>query len=135
MSKSYIKEEINVKKAAEDYHNGRFPSIRAAAAHYDAKYGRVKRRVRGIPSRSKRDVDLGALSHIQEATLEYWGRLLDQMGKRLTLQMLRSSTNFLRYRAWEEAGKEGDPPTPIGEHWAYHYLERHPNAYKRKEKP
>lgn len=135
MISDYLKAETDVKKAANAYLNKEFPSIRAAAAAYAPNhYSRVKRRVKGIGSRSDRDVTNARLSEEQERAIRIWLSHLDKLRTRSTLKLLAASANLLLRRQWLAEGGDGDGPEPIGEHWPSRFIKRNPQYKLRLDK-
>ncbi|EED12051.1 conserved hypothetical protein [Talaromyces stipitatus ATCC 10500] len=130
--KEYKKEEEQIAKAVSAYQSGQNQNISRLAREFGVSRHRLSRRVKGIPSRSKRAPTNRLLSLDQEKALFLWIEYLDNIGAPPTNQQIEQSANFLLREDFTGPGE----PRGVGKTWVDRFLTRLPEGYQRiKQKP
>ncbi len=96
--KSTLDYKTRVAAAAQAYNLGQFSLIRAAARKFDVSYDTVTARLNGRPPRTAKTPNNKALNPIQEDTLLYWLKFLDNHGFPATKSMVVAYANEIRRR-------------------------------------
>lgn len=112
----YRDEETRVLQACDAYANGAFSSRQKAADHFGVPYGRVKRRMKGINSRSTRPATNRRLTDFEEKGLILWMKEREQLGVRVGVGELQNEA--LRVIGRRTLRIDTELPKPLGEHWA-----------------
>jgi hypothetical protein len=95
---STINYEKRIEEAAQAYNTRQFSSIRAAAREFDVDHTTLTNRLQGKPPRTAKIPTNKALNPIQEDTLLYWIKFLDNAGFPPTKSMVVSYANEIRKR-------------------------------------
>ena len=90
--------EQRVAKAVEAYRSGQFSSIRAAALEFDVVRRTVSNRLKGMPPLTAKKPTNKGLNPIQEDTLLWWIKWLDDTGFSPTKPMVVRYANEIRMR-------------------------------------
>jgi hypothetical protein len=90
--------ERRVAEAAQAFNLGQFRSIAAAARKFGVERKTVLTRLNSVPPRTAKTPNNKALNPIQEDTLLYWIKFLDNSGFLSTKSMVVSYANEIRRR-------------------------------------
>ena len=95
MSDTYEASKLCVEDAIEAFHNGDFPSAAAAAKAYDLQPRCLQRRLKGVASRSTRQLTSTAVGPAQEQTVYEYIEDLDKIDMPSTIGMLKGAREYL----------------------------------------
>lgn len=110
--------------ALKDLADGRFPSVRAAAAAYNLDSTNLGRRRRGQPNRAQAREEQQILSSIQEGLLVRWILEAEQAGHAFNHAQLRDMASIIS----QASGGDGK----IGKNWVPRFLQRHPEVKTKR---
>ena len=96
--KSTLDYERRVTEAVQAYRSGQFSSIRAAALEFDVIPNTVLNQLKGMPALTAKKPTNKGLNLIQEDTLLYWIKFLDDTGFSPTKPMVIAYANEIRMR-------------------------------------
>ncbi|EED15974.1 conserved hypothetical protein [Talaromyces stipitatus ATCC 10500] len=120
--KEYKKEEEQIAKAVSAYQSGQNQNISKLAREFGVSRHRLSRRVKGIPSRSKRAPTDRQLSLDQEKALFLCIEYLDNIGAPPTNQQIEQSADFLLRKDFTSPGE----PRGVRKTWVDRFLTRLP---------
>ena len=104
-----------------------YPTIAAAARNFDVPTRTLQRRINGIGPWSSRSPTNKALSEAQEQAICEYIERLDSWEMSARPQMIERAANYL-------LSLDGLDRV-VGPHWTRRFLDRHPEYFKRKQKP
>ena len=129
MSSNYKEEEARILEAVEAFRTKKNASAASLAREFGVSVDRLRRRIRGVPSRSTRPKVTGPLSKEQEQALQKWIENLDEMGVPPTAETIRNCANSMIHRSDPDA-------RGVGKNWPYNFIQWLGPEYKRvKQKP
>lgn len=130
MSQAYIDAELRVSQAVDSFNRGEFTVIAKAARQYNADYDKVKRRLKGIGSKSERDATNMNLTYAEEHGICHWMIRSEQIRQRVTREMLEYEANTIL------ATRPRPPntlPQRVGDKWCRRFIKRYPKFTLSKE--
>ena len=127
-----VEVEERISNARENYFDGNFASLRAAATKHHVPYFHLYARQHSRPSKVGRPGPNKRLNPEQEASLRLYIRRYDEIGY--------SAMPFMVYNAatciLEESRVDSTIPIrPLGRNWVLHFLAANPNIEKCIQKP
>jgi hypothetical protein len=132
VSASYYYVEERIDEALEAFSNGEYASLAAAARAFNLTPRQVQRRHKGGDSRSTRPSTNRRLTADQEVALCAYIENAGRMGLSPTIAQVEKSANFLLRKAHNDPST---PPPLVGQHWMKRFQRRHPEIFKRKQRP
>ena len=96
--KTTVEAERRVEGAAQDFREGKYRSIRAAAAAHAVSYSTLHGRLNGAQPKTAKIPTNKALNKVQEDVLLRWIRFLDNHGFSPTKRMVVAFANEIRQR-------------------------------------
>jgi hypothetical protein len=119
-SRNLIKQEGRVLLAIQAIQKQEIISVREAASHFTVPEATLRRRLRGIPSRSETRANGLKLDAIKEESLLKWILSMDLRGLAPRHATVREMANFLLAR------RGSTPVLSVGANWVTKFVKRHP---------
>ena len=132
MSGMYWEQEEQIIKALNALRNEGYSSVRAAALAFGITPRTLLRRSKGSASKSTRPPTGRTLTEEQERALCEYIERLDRCELSAKLPMVEKAANYLLCQAHCDPQI---PPPMVGSTWVSRFLARHPQYFKRKQKP
>jgi hypothetical protein len=118
----YREQEKRVLQAVDAFSHQKFPTIKAAAEHFNAPYNRVKYRLKGGNSRSTRQPTNRLLTDEEERGIITWMKEREDLGCRVSLPELKREA--IRVRVARLNDLHLPKPSLPSEHWAPRFTKR-----------
>ena len=128
MSEEYYATEERVEEAVLAVQTLDYPSVAATARAFNVPVRQLQRRVKSGRSLSTRTPTNTRLTPTQEQALTEYVSWLDQVDYQARPKLIVGAANYLLRTATPDA-------PPVGEHWATRWIARHPEFFKRRQKP
>ena len=107
-------------------------SARVVAQEFNVGRTALTNRLHGGASRSTRPPTNRTLTEAQEQAICHYIERLDQCGQSPKLSMVGGAANYLLKQAHLDPSV---PPPKVGDSWTKRFVDRHPQYFKRKQKP
>ena len=108
------------------------PKIAELARKFKVPYERLKRRNRGLPSKSTRLHTSTKLTNVQEEAILLYLRRCEEIGLQPRLYTLRATANSVLKQAHQNPLT---PPPTVSKMWPLRFRERHPQLFTKRAIP
>ena len=124
----YYIEEDQYEEAREAYSKNQFESVAQCARYFGLNCRRLARRISGLNSKSTRRPTNQRLNEAQEITILDYIQSLDDACMSPSPSLITGAVSYIIQKADGLA-------TPVGQHWWTRFHKRHPELFKRRQRP